>query len=102
MKVIRLIVFVAAGLLLQFNLAMAEPAVELPSKGEPEQFEQQPAASEVWGDPEADDEENESAWTWFGMGYELRNLRHSSTQPAPDVRIDDAAATAGGKLRQHK
>jgi len=29
-------------------------------------------SAEVWGDPDEESEE-ESTWTWFGMGYEQRN-----------------------------
>ena len=99
MNFLRLSIFVAAALFVQINLAMAEPAADLPLKGEPDQVEQQPAVPEVWGDPEAGEDEKESPWTWFGMGYELRNYRHSSPDVAPDVSSDDPASTSGGKQR---
>ena len=96
MKFSRLVAFVIVGLALQVNVARAESA-ENPGNAKKNDNNQNVPAAEVWGDPE-ENEESESVWTWFGMGYELRNLRNSSPSIAPD--ITDAEGQDPGRPKQ--
>ena len=60
-------VLLLAGMLSLSGLVLSEPVAE---KDAPVvQSERGPA--EVWGDPEVN-EQADSGWTWFGMGYERR------------------------------
>jgi len=81
MKSYRLMFMLAGGLLFQASTSMAEPATKagFQAHKKPSVMQQQPAG-DIWGDP-GENDENESVWTWFGMGYEMRNksIRSSVT-----------------------
>jgi hypothetical protein len=60
-------VLMVAGMLSLSGLVLSEPAAE--ERAPVVQSER--GRAEVWGDPEVN-EEADSGWTWFGMGYERR------------------------------
>ena len=71
------------GLLCLSGLGFAEPSAGLDRTDAATD-----AGTDVWGDPE-DNEEADRGWTWFGMGYE--NRRRSSGQradPSSDATND--------------
>ena len=96
MKISRFIALVIVGLTLLVNVARGESAENSVNAAQNHNNQNAPA-TEVWGDPE-ENEEQESVWTWFGMGYELRNLRSSSKSVAPD--IDDNDVQDPGRPKQ--
>ena len=96
MKISRFIALVIVSLTFQVNAARGESAENSVNADQNNNKQNAPAA-EVWGDPE-ENEEQESVWTWFGMGYELRNLRSSSKSVAPD--IDDSDVQDPGRPKQ--
>lgn len=92
MKNHRLIGLLLGGLLLQANLLMAESVQNFP-------VDPGMAASgaQAWGDPEQN-EEKESVWTWFGMGYEMRNQGAARSTRSPSaVSADDTSGKGGNQ-----
>jgi hypothetical protein len=92
MKFRVLVLSFVAGLLFQTTSVVAAE-----QQGQPAQAETGALSStqnpQVWGDPE-ESEENESVWTWFGMGYEMRNQGSSQSADSP------ADVVTGGKGKQ--
>ncbi len=70
------------GLLCQSGLGFAEPSAGLDRTDAATD-----AGTDVWGDPE-DDEEADRGWTWFGMGYERRMRSRDSQNEDGDSRGD--------------
>jgi len=57
-------------------------------------------ATQSWGGSD-ENEKSESVWTWFGMGYELRNrgaVTSSSQEPGAADSVD---GTSGKGRHQH-
>jgi hypothetical protein len=85
-------VLLLAGMLSLSGLALSEPVAE--ERAPVVQSERSPA--EVWGDPEVN-EEADSDWTWFGMGYERRR-GSAGAREAGDGRnsVQTPAGSRGG------
>ena len=82
---------------LAFNPVMAEPG-QKNTQQDKSNISTVTTQKEVWGDPE---EESETVWTWFGMGYEMRNHGiKSSVSPLDDN--GDSSSHDGGHQHQNK
>lgn len=79
------------GLLLVLLLGSVVPAFAMSADGTDENAA---AADEVWGDAE---NEEGSSWTWFGMGYEMRNRRAQDSGPSSDGGTQGDDKSGGGK-----
>lgn len=93
----RLIAMMILMLGLAFNPVMAESG---PQNAQPEKSSSNAASSqkEVWGDPE---EESETVWTWFGMGYEMRN-RGAQSLLNPVEDNGDSGTQDGSQKHKNK
>lgn len=80
----------AVGLLCLSGLAFAEPAADRDRTDTG-------AGTDVWGDPE-DNEDADSGWTWFGMGYE----RRARSRGAAGVGESDNAHAPNDTQKQGK
>ncbi|MCB1925395.1 MAG: hypothetical protein KDJ27_16905 [Gammaproteobacteria bacterium] len=52
--------------------------------------------SDVWGDPGASPDD-ETGWTWFGMGYERRMRGNQDAAPADAAETKLPGGDGGGK-----
>ena len=89
----RLIIMLLSGLLLQANPLMAESVSDNLNSDNSDI-----PATQSWGEPDQN-EESESVWTWFGMGYELRN-RGAVTSSTQDASAVGGDAPGKGRDRQ--
>ena len=95
MRCHRLVLMLLSGLLLLANPLMAESV----SDNLNENMNEAPAA-QGWGEPEQNGD-SESVWTWFGMGYELRN-RGAVTSSSQQSTGADSGDAASGKSRNQQ
>ena len=93
MKHYRLSFMLLSGVLLMAGPLMAESVqdnLNVDSNDGP--------ATQSWGTPDQS-EDSESVWTWFGMGYELRN-RGAVTSSTQDASAVGGDAPGKGRDRQ--
>jgi len=95
MKGHRLVLMLLSGLLLLANPLMAESV----SDNLNENMNEAPAA-QGWGEPEQN-ADSESVWTWFGMGYELRNRGAVTSSSQQSDGVDSADSSTGKGRHQH-
>lgn len=94
MKSFRLILMLLSGLLLLTNPLMAESVSDNLNSDINDIH-----ATQSWGEPEQN-EESESVWTWFGMGYELRNRGAVTSNSQQSGAADGVDASGKGRNQQ--
>jgi hypothetical protein len=95
----RFIIVLLTGLMIQVNPVMAESDHENKWPEKNDANSSQVHNEEIWGDPEND--ETESPWTWFGMGYELRSRRENSSSKILTTDSEDSLPS-GGRIHKQK
>jgi len=93
MELYRLNFMLLCGLLLLANPLMAESVQDNLNSDNNDI-----SPTQSWGGPEQN-EASESVWTWFGMGYELRN-RGAVTSSTQDASAVGGDAPGKGRDRQ--
>jgi len=93
----RLIAMMLIMLGFAFNPVMAESG-QPKAQAEKSGSTTASAPKEVWGDSE---EEDETVWTWFGMGYEMRN-RTSQSFDNPVDENGDSGSQTGNQSQKNK